>query len=188
MLHPIAKLGPGAGNEISGIVRSRRDASVFWTLNDSGDEPRIYPIRADGAVIRSVRYPDVPGTLVGGAINGDWEDIALDASGRIIVADFGNNSNARADLALYFVEEPEPTEGRTTFTSKVLFKYPDQKTRPAPSSDFNFDAEALFTVGDDVFILTKHRSDSFTKMYRLDDRTPGVINTLAYLDRFDIGG
>lgn len=187
-LRPIARLGPGARKEVSGIVRSRRDPSVFWTENDSGDEPRIYPIRADGGVVPCERYPDVPGTLVGGAINCDWEDIALDASGRIIIADCGNNSNARADLTLYFIEEPEPTEGRTSVTSRVMFRYPDQAERPAPRTDFNFDAEAVFTVGDDVFILTKHRSDTFTKLYRLADRTPGVVNTLAYLEKFDIGG
>jgi len=188
VLEPIARLGPGARKEISGIVRSRRDSTVFWTHNDSGDEPRIYPVRTDGSVVASERYPETPGTLVGGAINCDWEDIALDASGQIIIADFGNNSNSRRDLALYFVEEPEVTEGRTSVTSKVLIRYPDQATFPAPRGDFNFDAEALFTVGDDVFVLTKHRSDTFTKLYRLDGRESGVLNPLTYLESFDIGG
>lgn len=188
LLPVVAKLGPGAGKEISGIVRSRRDPAVFWTLNDSGDEPRIYPVKADGTVVPAERYPETPGTLVGGAINGDWEDIALDASGRVVVADFGNNSNARADLTLYLVEEPEPTEGRTTYTSKILFRYPDQKARPAPRTDFNFDAEAIYTVGDEIHVLTKHRSDTFTKHYRLDARAPGVVNVLTYVGKFDIEG
>lgn len=188
VLTPIARLGPGARDEVSGIVRSRRDPNVFWTLNDSGNEPRVYPIRADGSVVPSTRYPDVPGVLIGGAIDNDWEDIALDASGRLIVADLGNNSNARADLSLYFVEEPEPTEGRTTFTSKVLVRYPDQRSLPAPKDDFNYDSEAVFTVGDEVFILTKHRSDTWTKLYRLASRNLGVVNELEYVERFDIGG
>lgn len=183
-----ADLGPGAKKEVSGIVRSRREKGIFWTVNDSGDEPRIYPVRADGSLVQSVRYPEEPGTLIGGAIDGDWEDIALDASGRVIIGDIGNNSNARADLALYFVEEPEPTEGRTTWTSKVLVRYPDQKARPAPEEDFNFDAEAMFTVGDEVYILSKNRSDSFTKLYHVADRAPGVVNTLRYMDRFDVLG
>jgi len=188
VLEPVAKLGAGARKEISGIVRSRRDPTVFWTHNDSGDEPRIYPIRADGSIVPSERYSETPGTLIGGAINCDWEAIAIDGSGRIIIADFGNNSNARRDLALYFVEEPETTEGRTTFTSKVMIRYPDQRTFPAAKDDFNFDAESLFTVGDDVFILTKHRSDTFTKMYRLEAREAGVVNMLTPVGTFDIGG
>jgi len=188
VLHPIAKLPPGPGNEVSGIVRSHRDPSVFWTLNDSGDEPRVYPIRVDGTLVRSERYPETPGTLIGGAINCDWEDVALDASGRLIIADLGNNTNARADLSIYFVEEPEPTEGRASTTSKILVRYPEQKGRPAPRDDFNYDAEAVFTVGDELFILTKHRSDTFTAMYRVDRRELGVVNDLTLLDRFDVGG
>lgn len=195
VLAPIAELGPGAKREISGIVRGLREhegAPVFWTQNDSGDEPRIYPVRADGTLIRSVREAEVPGTLIAGAINGDWEDIALlrrpDGTSQVVVADFGNNSNARADLALYFVEEPEPTESRTSFTSKVMFRYPDQARRPAPRDDFNFDAEALFTVGEEVYILSKNRSDEFTKLYRLDDRAPGVVNMATYVDRFNTMG
>lgn len=187
-LELIATLGPGAGKEISGIVRSRRDPGVFWTLNDSGDEPRVYPVTADGRVVPSVRYPDIPGTLIGGAINSDWEDIALDASGRLIVADFGNNSNDRRDLCLYLLPEPEPTEGRTTFSEKVFIEYPDQRAWPAPRDDRNFDAEAIFTVGDDIYILSKHRSDTLTKLYRLDDRAQGEVNTLTLLGRYDIKG
>lgn len=185
---PIAKLARGPAKENSGIVRSRRSSMIFWMHNDSGDEPRIYPITIDGQVVASTRNPESPGVLIGGAVNSDWEDIALDASGRIIIADFGNNSNARADLTLYFVEEPEPTAERTTYTRKVLFRYPDQTKRPAPASDFNFDAEAIFTVGDEVFILTKNRSDTFTKLYRLATRDEGVVNVLEYIDRFNIDG
>ncbi|MBY0313233.1 MAG: endonuclease/exonuclease/phosphatase family protein [Phycisphaerales bacterium] len=188
VLSPIAKLGPGAGKEISGIVASRSHPGVFWTLNDSGDEPRVYPVRIDGSVVPAVRYPQVPGTLIGGAINGDWEDIAVDASGRLIIADFGNNTNARRDLCLYIVPEPEPTEGRANALSKVLFRYPDQREFPAPESDFNFDAEALFTVGDDIFVLSKNRTDTFTKLYRLDSRDLGEVNTLTYVGRFDVRG
>ncbi len=184
----IGKLGPGARKEISGIVRSRRDPGVFWTLNDSGDWPRVFAIRADGSLVSSVREPTIPGTLIGGAINCDWEDIALDASGRLIVADVGNNSNARADLCLYFIEEPEPTESRTTFTSKVMVRYPDQPSLPAPRSNFNFDAEAVYTVGDEVFILTKHRSDTRTTLYRLATREPDVVNVLERLGEFDVLG
>lgn len=188
VLEPIALLGPGAGDEVSGIVQSRREPGVFWTLNDSGNPPRIYPIRADGAVVPSVRYPEEPGTLIGGAIDCDWEDIALDASGRIIVADVGNNSNARRDLTLYFIEEPEITAGRTTFTSKLIVRYPDQESWPAPPDNFNFDCEAVFTVGDEVYLLTKHRSDTHTRLYRLDSRETDAVNTLTYLDTFDLKG
>ncbi|MDX2131225.1 MAG: endonuclease/exonuclease/phosphatase family protein [Planctomycetota bacterium] len=193
-LRPIAALGPGAKKEISGIVRSRTQPDVFWTINDSGDEPRVYPVRADGTVVGSERDAQTPGVLIGGAINSDWEDIAVDGSARLIVPDFGNNSNARRDLTLYILEEPEATAERTNWTCKIVFRYPDQPSFPAPSDNRNFDAEALFTVGDDLYILSKNRSDTFTKLYRVE-RTedaglplPGRVTTLTYVDRFDLGG
>ncbi|MDX2146197.1 MAG: endonuclease/exonuclease/phosphatase family protein [Planctomycetota bacterium] len=188
VLEPVASLGPGASKENSGIVRGRAYPDVFWTHNDSGDEPRVYPVRIDGSVVPAQRYPDTPGVLIAGATNNDWEDITIDASGRLIVADFGNNSNARADLTLYVVPEPEPTEGRTAPLSKITFRYPDQRSRPAPRDDFNFDAEAIFCVGDGIFILTKHRSDTFTKLYRVDGRDPNEVNVVTYIDRFNLQG
>lgn len=187
-LRPIAKLGPGAGKEISGIVKSRTQEGLFWTLNDSGDEPRVYPIRADGSVVASVRAPEKPGVLIAGALNNDWEDIAIDSSGRLVIADFGNNSNARGDLTLYLVEEPEADCEKAVFTSRIVFKYPDQPSRPAPKGNFNFDAEGVFTVGDDIFVLSKNRSDTYTKLYRVDERAPNRVNTLTYVDRVDTLG
>jgi len=126
--------------------------------------------------------------LIGGLINVDWEDIALDGSGRLVIADFGNNSNGRADLALHFVPEPEPTAGRAVAERTVMFRYPDQPSLPAPRENFNFDAESIFTVGDEVFILTKHRSDTRTTMYRLAERETGRVNTLERLETFDVLG
>lgn len=188
VLHPIARLGPGAGKEISGIVRSRRDPTVFWTLNDSGDDPKVYPIRSDGLVIPSEREFNNPGVLVGQAINVDWEGIALDASGRLIVADFGNNTNARRDLAIYFLQEPEPDAARTSVDLRVPFEYPDQDAWPSGPDRFNYDAEGIFTVGEEVYILTKHRSDTMTTLYRLDHREPQERRSLTMLGRFDVRG
>lgn len=188
ILQPLAKLGPGANKEVSGIVKSRSQPGVFWTLNDSGDEPRVYPVHADGTVVPSIRYPEIPGVLIAGAINSDWEDITADASGHIIVADVGNNTNARRDLTLYWLEEPECDEGRTGFTRKQIVRYPDQTARPPAKTERNFDCEAVFTVGDTVYLLSKDRSDTFTKLYRLDDLRPDAVSTLTYVDRFDCGG
>lgn len=187
-LAPVATLGPGAGKEISGLVSSRAHPGVFWSLNDSGNEPRLYPVRPDGSVFPSLRDPKTPGVRLAGAANTDWEDLAIDGSGRLVVADTGNNANSRRDLALYILPEPRPDESVADVTTKLLVRYPDQTAFPPPESDRNFDCEAVFTVGDDIFLLSKDRSDPFTKLYRLDSRFPDQPNTLTYLDRFDAGG
>lgn len=204
-LEPTATLGPGPARENSGVVASRRHDDTFWMINDSGDEPRVYAVRRDGSVHGAERGTaayvaeaesataatdgyEKPGVYIGGAINVDWEDIALDASGRLLVPDFGNNSNDRRDLVIYVIDEPRLGAGRTTWREKWFFRYPEQRAFPAPEDDFNYDAEALFTVGETPYVLTKHRSDSLTRLYRLADPQPHVVNDAELLETFDIGG
>ena len=184
----VAKLEPGPAKENSGIVKSRSREDLFWMHNDSGDEPRIYPIHRNGKNYTNERYPNEAGVLIGGAINVDWEDITVDADGNVIVADLGNNDNDRRDLVLYYLDEPSPTAGRTTFKKKVFVKYPDQHEFPAAKDCFNFDCEAVFTVGNTVHLLSKHRSDRRTTLYRLDQSQLESTNTLTKLDDFDLHG
>lgn len=188
-LTPSAPLeGPAGSKEISGLVASRQWPGVFWAQNDSGDETRIYPVGRDGKLKKSARDSDAPGVLVAGVINSDWEDIAVDASGHVIIADVGNNSNGRRDLALHYVAEPEPTAGFTGLLKSVFFRYPEQRTWPAARDDFNYDCEGIFTKGDVVYIVTKRRSDSLTRLYRLDDPKTGLVNNLTPLGTFDVRG
>ncbi|WP_148591791.1 hypothetical protein [Aquisphaera giovannonii] len=185
-MRPVAKLPPGPVKENSGIVRSRQFPDLFWMHNDSGDEPRVYPIHRNGEAYRSTREPETPGVLIGGAINVDWEDITVDSDGNLIVADVGNNGNDRRDLVLYYIPEPSPDASRTTFRKKVFVRYPGQKDFPAPRSDFNYDCEAVFTVGNAVHLLTKHRSDTSMKLYRLDHPKAEQTNDLTFLEAFDV--
>jgi hypothetical protein len=181
-------LRPGPAKENSGIVRSRNWPDLFWMINDSGDEPRVYPVRRDGEVVTSTRSPSTPGVLVGGAINVDWEDIAITAAGELIVPDVGNNDNDRRDLVLYVIDEPAPTAARATFRRKIFVRYPDQTSHPAPKDNFNFDCEGVFTLAGKIHLLTKHRSDSLTRLYRLDTAEPEVVNELTFIEEFDPQG
>lgn len=188
-LVPLAALeGPPGSREVSGIVASKQWPGVYWAHNDSGDETRVYPLARDGSLHKSARSADKPGVLVAGVINSDWEAIALDDSGRIIVADVGNNSNGRRDLALHYLIEPEPTAGFTGLLKSYYIRYPEQKAWPAPKDDFNYDCEGVFTKGDTVYLVTKRRSDSLTRLYRLDNPQTGAVNTLTALASFDVQG
>jgi hypothetical protein len=184
----IARLGPGPAKENSGIVKSRNYADLFWIHNDSGDEPRIYPIHRDGTNYGNERYPQENGVLIGGAINVDWEDITSLPDGTLVIADVGNNANDRRDLTLYYVDEPAPTAGRTTFRKKVIVRYPEQQDFPASRNDFNYDCEAVFTVGETIYLLTKNRSNSYTSLYSLTDPQSEIVNQLEYCGTFDVRG
>jgi hypothetical protein len=182
------QLGDGPAKENSGIVKSRQWNDVYWMQNDSGDEPRIYAVHRDGSVYQCERYPDVPGVLIGDAINVDWEDIAVDAAGHVIVADCGNGANDRRDLVLYYVAEPAPDAGRTSTLRRIFVRYPEQRDFPASKDDFNYDCEAIFTLADDVYLCTKHRSDNMTRVYRLDLSDGDEVHALQLIDKFDVRG
>ncbi|MFN3690132.1 MAG: hypothetical protein ACK4UU_04320, partial [Fimbriimonadales bacterium] len=90
-LTPQAKVGHQPIDEMSGIARSRTYEGVYWVHNDSGDRARLFPIRLDGSVVvppfvsrrdSSDRAEDptvvYEGVQIEGAVNIDWEDIALD--------------------------------------------------------------------------------------------------------------
>jgi len=173
--------------ELSGIVRSRSNNNVFWIHNDSGDQPRVFAIDSLGQFYRSDRYRNYEGIVVAGATNVDWEDITMDNKGNLVIADIGNNGNDRKDLVLYVVPEPSPVSSNTTFLKKLFFKYPDQKAFP-DKANFNYDSEAIFFADDHFHLLSKDRSDTYTRLYRMDQEKTEEVNTLTLLDRFNIGG
>lgn len=186
-LKPFSTLEIPANIEPSGLVKSRLWKDVYWSHNDSGDLPRIFAVHRDGRIYPSERYGAAHGVHIPDAVNVDWEDITTDNKGNLIIADFGNSeSNNRRDLCLYYIFEPHPSVGQTSVQKKVFFAYPDQKEVPSPVR--NFDAEAIFHAHDHVYILTKHRDDTGTTLYRLDSEEPNKINMLTKLESFDTRG
>jgi hypothetical protein len=199
--------------EMSGIVASRRYPGVFWVQNDSGDSARFFAIHADGSAVMpgwlsgdffvgerpsdepaDKRQP-FPGIGVALAANSDWEDIALDGD-TLYLPDMGNNGNARRDLGVYVVDEPNP---EATLQTRPLVwlpvAYPDQKAFPDPTN-WHFDCEAVFTHRGKLHVLTKHRApgqinipETGTNLYRLDSRHTDKVNVLKRMDGLrDLGG
>ena len=183
-------------DEMSGIVASTYE-DIFWVHNDSGDSARIFAVKVDGSVVlpRSIqaffpnRSPDMwEGYSVDNAWHQDWEDIAI-ANGTLFIADVGNNANARRDLGIYVVNEPNPNYVHKTRAAQFLpIRYPDQFQYPA--KQWHFDCEAVFTFNGKLYFLTKHRQpgkpmgwESGTKLSRLDPRRTDQENVLTLVDR-----
>jgi hypothetical protein len=162
----IHRISSGRIREPSGLVRSRTYPGIFWTHGDSGDKPRIFAIDAGGELIAEFE--------VEGARHRDWEDIAIDDSGHLYVGDFGNNANTRRDLVVYRIPEPDPSKGEGSADADLAlaFRYADQERYP-DLRRMNFDAEALFWMEGALHILTKHRTDRRSTLYRLA-ATPGA--------------
>ena len=160
---PVARIGDPRLAELSGMVESQRRPGFFWAHNDSGNPPELFAVASSGRVVAAVPVD---------ARNDDWEDITIDDSGGLWICDCGNNSNRRDELRLLRVPEPDPLRPpeRLVPDRVVRFSYRErQKPRRRGERSHDFDAEALFFAHGRLWLLTKHRTDSRTVLYRFDD-------------------
>ena len=184
-LRTAGKLDPKLVPECSALWPSPTQPGVFWTLSDSGAKPRITPVRADGSrVVGPGGYWDGP--MLRGATNVDWEAIAGDERGQMVVGDVGNNVSRRKELACYLFREPVAGTTEVADVRKVTFAWPDQTAFPDP--ELAHDCEAMFLLRGKLYLLTKHRRDTLTDLWRADLPATGDRATLNKLGRFDIGG
>jgi hypothetical protein len=185
---PRAHIQAKSIDECSGIVRSRQYPGIDWVHNDSGDAARIFAINARGELVREV--------AIEGADHVDWEDIAADDHGNLYICDIGNNRSNRRDLAVYVIREPDPHRDRSVTARRRLgFHYPDQVAFPDPAR--NHDCEAVFWRAGHLYFLSKHRSDTWTRLYRMEDCDPALGEpggstvdagqVLTLIDSLDVG-
>jgi hypothetical protein len=178
-LKPDGQISPALLTECSGLVHSLRYNGVFWAHGDGGSGASIVPVSASGKLARGW----TGAVRVEGCKNNDWEDIALDDKGNLIIADLGNNNGRRKQLMLHFVSEPKPGAVSVRPTRTLRVHYEDQK---GDSPDY--DCEAVFSAGGRIYFLTKHRSDKRTRLYRLAGESTTRSNPLRLVGSFDVGG
>ena len=132
-----------SANELSGLVRSRSQADLLWSHDDSGAGPILYGLRTDGRVATR--------PTVTGAQAEDWEDIAAgpgpDGRPLLYVGDIGDNGSRRPAIDVYRVAEPRVGDAATAPAAHLRLRYPDGA----------HDAEALLVdpLRGDLVIVTK---------------------------------
>ncbi|MHC1777838.1 MAG: T9SS type A sorting domain-containing protein [Lentimicrobium sp.] len=147
-----------------GIEGSNR----IWSHEDSGNSNEISCFDTTGTLLHTITISNVE--------NIDWEDLATDNEETWYICDAGNNNNNRTDLAVYIIPDPETMAGNQVIAGIINFILEDQTEFPPPSSDRNYDIEAMAWHDDSLFMFTKDRSNPFTgitKMYVLPDN-PGT--------------
>jgi hypothetical protein len=128
--------------EASGLAVSRRTAGVIWSHNDSGHDSVLFALSPTGNPLGRVSVP-IPMR--------DWEDISeggCDAGACLYLGDIGDNGFARRRILIYRVPEPAPTDTQTAPAEVFTATYPDR----------SHNAEAMFVIGSDLFIITRDRS------------------------------
>ncbi|WP_343486544.1 T9SS C-terminal target domain-containing protein [Allomuricauda sp. d1] len=146
---------PSGIHETSGLIFYN---GRLITHNDSGNLPQLYEIDTTSLqIVRTVTIENVSNT--------DWEDITQD-NNFIYIADIGNNLGDRQDLKILKIPKAVYDQSDTVSAETIDFFYEDQNDFTA-SANSDFDAEALFVLGDDLVVLTKQWQRQGTTAYRL---------------------
>lgn len=130
--------------------------SFIWH-NDSGNDPNLYITDGKGELLQTLEYPGLPNT--------DWEDLAVDDTGRIYIGNFGNNCHCRKDLSIYIIFDPAANH-----VDSINFSYPDQQNFPPGRQWRNFDMEAMIWYQDSLHLFSKNfskKGNDYTKHYVL---------------------
>ena len=158
-------------SEASGLAVSRRNPGILWVHNDSG-EPILYALDTLGNLRGRVHIQH--------ATNDDWEDITVgdcDAGSCLYIGAIGDNLQNSTDRVIYRLAEPEL--GATSAQPTATFRY--------RFSDQPHDTEALYAIGEQLYLITKGRSGAIA-LYRvpmqggepdtlqlLQELTPGLV-------------
>ena len=141
--------------ETSGLAVSRRNPGLLWSHNDSGSAAVLYALDTAGVLRGRVPVP---------IRTRDWEDISAarcPSGDCLYIADIGDNRRARRQVFIYRVPEPAPGDQETA--QPVVF------TATYPEGPHN--AEAMFVIGSDLFIITRDRAGA---LYRAAMTTSGA--------------
>ena len=162
-------------NENSGLILIDNQ---LWTHNDRGDDAKLYQIdKETGKILKTI--------TIDNALNYDWEDITYDEN-YVYIGDFGNNKGNRKNLKIYKIIRNELQTKQHLQAEIIEFTYGDQTDFTKKSNANNFDAEALISYRDKLYIFSKNWIDQKTRVYELDKNEGTHI--AQYQDTLDTQG
>jgi hypothetical protein len=143
--------------ESSGLAASQAHPGIVYTVNDSGDDSRIFAVDIDSGQVVGVTS----------ITNASWRDAEAMSvwGGKVWVADIGNNSLSRKDQALYAFDEPGAGRHRVRAT-----RYPITFQGPPTN------VEAMAIVPGRIYFFSKAwpKSVAFQVTETLTTRGPNV--------------
>ena len=164
--------------ESSGLTTSERFPGVVYTVNDSGNEPVIFAVGADGRTAATFRVEGVAGQ--------DWEALAsgtrADGSPVLWVGDIGDNDAAREAVEVVLVDEPDTLENAVVTGTPYTLAYEDGPR----------DAEALLVDPDtqELFVVTKDKGLGavYAPPARLQEGAVNIMRRVSDAPRFITDG
>ena len=161
---------PDEIEESSGLSISKNNPGIFWTHNDSGNDPIVYGINPESGIVAKINLLGVEGR--------DLEDMAsapcsLETPTKycLFIADIGDNLQARGTRDLdypkvYIVEEPTLNDDSNAVE---VYDVEPKVLRIYYSDNKSYDAEAFAITEDlDFLVITKgNDEEGLAKLYRL---------------------
>jgi hypothetical protein len=133
--------------ENSGAAMSTAQPGIWFTVNDSGNEPVLFAFDTAGSARGTWR--------INGARNVDWESVSvgpcdnLNAARCVFIGDTGDNEATATSRSIYRVLEPQArvSGARDTLSARQLtYRYPDGA----------HDVEAMYVAPDaTIYLITK---------------------------------
>lgn len=149
---PVSTMGDPRITESSGLAVSSAHEDLAYTINDSGHDPLVFAVRiSTGDTVGVTRLEGVDVV--------DSEALALHA-GRLWVADTGDNTATRRDIALLAFDEPGPGD-------HVVRPDRHRVELEAPA-----DVEALLIHPHDGSLYLVTKTIGTADVYRADRSTP----------------
>jgi hypothetical protein len=181
-LQQISTISDSSLAEASGLVKSRKHPGLFWTITDSGNQPILYAINIRGELLAAYR--------VNGAVNIDWEAIAIDDSGQLYLGDVGNSLPfvGLPRRWIYQVSEPNPlVAGPPKSSADAMPVVKIDKTHVFAFSGSPFDIEGMFWRHGEIY-LTSKSVDGDSDLYRLPLEKQTKIHELLFVGKLPSSG
>ena len=164
VVRPFCKLDYKDLNESSGLEYWQ---GAWWSHNDSGDGPYLY--RSTDLTFKNAQRFTVPGAK---AV--DWEELTTFGED-LLVCDIGDNGRQRDDLMLYRVGW-DADKAELTLKAKYSVAYPDGK----------HDAEAAADIEGVLHIVSKHRGEGYTGVYKFPELVEGEKNVGELVGKLEV--
>jgi hypothetical protein len=150
--------------EVSGMTYVN---GKLWAVQDNGNTEELFQLSDEGEIVSKIELTSVK--------NHDWEAITHDNEGNLYIGDFGNNNNARKDLAIYKINKSDLDKKSIDIVETISFNYEDQKDFPPKKKEMFYDCESFFYKDGSFYLFTKNRSKDFdgtSHVYKVDNK-PG---------------
>jgi hypothetical protein len=156
----VKKKLPKELKENSGIVA---DGGAIWAITDE-KVPYMYKLDLQGNLIQTVE--------ISGAKMKDVEAITADAD-FFYVGDFGDNDGDREKRIIYKIRKSDIGNGKNVKVKAEEIEFKFKGFEEAKKKKHNeYDAEAMISRGDLIYIFTKRRTDDKTELVSVP-KTPG---------------